>query len=184
MVKDFGERIRCAHKSKKQFKPSFVQSYTRFDELSDMKIREYYESEPTCPPYDEDGNFLCDDEEVKKYERETDKFKNEKPSFVVKDICYAILSDEKTTLSLEKILDRLNLKSRHKVVYCSEYGSCQRLDELKEWERGYHFCQGHIEENDETVHSFSGWTLAWYVQKWYEQVPDGKAPVFEKYKER
>ena len=164
LIKDLGGRIRCSHKSKKELKPSFVDSYTTFDELSDMKITEFYELESMGPSQDEDGN-------------------NEKPTFVVNDVCYAILSDENSILSLEKVLDRLNFEPKYKTVYCSDHydlGPCKRLDKLDDWEKDLAFCPGHSEENNVTVHPFCGWTLAWYVQKWYKQTPNGQAPVFEK----
>lgn len=182
LIKDLDGRIRCSHKSKKELKPSFVDSYTTFDELSDMKVTEFYESGPHIPPEDEDGSFLCDDKEIKQYEKEMDNFNNEEPNFVVNDVCYAILSDENSILSLEEVLDRLNLELKTRVVYCrGGYSSrCNRLEELDERQREFAFCPGHAEENNYTVHPFSGWTLAWYVQKWYEQTPNGQAPVFEK----
>lgn len=181
LVDDLGGRIRCAHKSQeKKLKPSFVSSYTTFDALSNVEITRYYEIEPESPSCDEDGNFLCSKKELEAYEKKMEEFEDEKPTFIVEDVCYAILSDEKSILSLEKVLDRLNLEPKYKTVYCGDrLGYCQRIDELNEWQREFAFCPGHREENNRTVHGFDGWALAWYIQKWYEQVPNGKAPVFE-----
>ncbi|MDD5191665.1 MAG: hypothetical protein PHH54_01905 [Candidatus Nanoarchaeia archaeon] len=179
LVRDLGGRIRCSHKSKKELKPSFVHSYTTFDEFSDMKITESFQSEPIAPSYDEDGSFPCDNKELEAYGKEMDKFYHEEPSFVVEDICYAILSDENSVLSLERILDRLNLELKYRTVYCGSryaFGPCKRLNESDEQRN----CPGHTEENKITVHTFDGWTLARYVQKWYEQVDNGQASVFEK----
>ena len=166
LIKDLAGRVRYAHRSEEKLKPSFITSYKTFDKLSNMDVIECYEQEPIDPSY---GEMM--------------EFNNEEP-IIIPDVCYAILSDEKSILSLETVLDRLNLEPRMKTVYCHEIGPCERLDELSDWARECSetttICPGHLEENNMTVHGFSGWTLAWYVQKWYEQVSDGKARVFER----
>lgn len=102
--------------------------------------------------------------------------------------CYSLVSERGSVLSLEKILDRLNLEPRTKIEFCPSNiyvvgVPCKRVKELSENERTIYetsgSCPGHLEEG-KTVHPFSGWTLAHYVQKWYEQMDDGKAPIFSK----
>lgn len=186
-IRDLAGRVRCAHKSEKRLKPSFVRSFSYFDKDRQAHVANYWEDSPRDKVPDDawDENtgelldFYKDDWEV--YQKELEKFKEEKPTFIVKDFCYAILSDENTILSLEEILDRLNLESKTKTVYCSGL-ECKRLDELPEDKWFYEgcMCPGHIEENDIIVHPFDGWELAWYVQKWHEQIPNGQSPVFEK----
>lgn len=98
--------------------------------------------------------------------------------------CYNILSDRDMTLSLETVLDRLNLNPKVQIIYCPDNHlvigrPCKRkkeltreqLEEYKETKR----CPGHEDKTNETVHPFDGWDLAWYVQRWHEQ---NDAPVF------
>ena len=183
-ILDSGERIRCAHINNKNLKPNYIESYSSFDKLADIVETNIWDSEPQSPPCDDDGDFLCDDEDIKKYEENLKKYNDEK-TIIVPDVCYAILNDEKIVLPLEKVLDRLNLEPKYKTVYCGDRRSldvCRRPDESCKESEYLDICQGHIEENNQTVHPFSGWTLALYVQKWYEQRPNGQAPVFEKKK--
>lgn len=187
-INDLGGKVRCAHKSEKKFKPSFIGSFSYFDKERQMQIVNYSENEPRdnlpdCA-WDENTGKLLDSykNEWEAHQKQMEKFENENPTFIIDNYCYAILSDEKTILSLEKVLDRLNLQPRTKTVYCSGF-ECKRIDEIPKNERELYEgerCGGHKEENDITIHPFSGWKLAWYVQKWYEQVLDGKSPVFEK----
>jgi len=90
--------------------------------------------------------------------------------------CYSILSDEGVILPLEEVLDRLNLSNSFVYCFDSSSNSCSRLEEVPERDRELYknSCLGHRAK--ETIHSFDGWTLAWYVQKWHGQ--DARAPVF------
>lgn len=125
---------------------------------------------------DQAGRIRCAHKSIIK--EDTEEFTEPVPD------CYSVISDEGIILSLEEILDRLNLEPRNKIVYCHAIGPCERLGELDDWTRESYkltkICPGHEEENNKTMHPFCGWTLALYVQKWHEQVPDGKAPVFKK----
>lgn len=194
-IKDLGGRLRCYNFSKKKLKPSYIESYDSFDELSQTKQRHFYEKEPMDPipdedyAYDESRNFLYE-EELKDYQEELEEFKNENPTFEVIDNCYAILSEKGRILPLETILKRLNLRPAYETFYCKYNsndiipGVCKRLNELDDIDReNYEFterCPGHIRTHNYIEFPFGGWTLALYVQKWYEQSPDGKAPFFEK----
>ncbi len=187
-IKDLAGRVRCIHKSEKRLKLSFIENYKIFDEHSQMDKTNYFEIEPrdTLPDdaWDENTGELLNfyKEEWKEYQEQMEKFEEEKPTVIVKDFCYAILSDENVIFSLEEVLDRLNLELRMRTVYCSGI-ECKRLDEIPEdekWLYEHGMCMGHEEENDKTIHPFDGWTLALYVQKWYEQVLNGRVPVWKK----
>jgi len=91
------------------------------------------------------------------------------------NVCYAILSDKQRILSLETVLNRLNLRPKFKRVYINpELGINEPRDLMSESN------SVHMEPNDKVEFPFDGWDLAFYVQKWYEQLPNGTAPVFEK----
>ncbi len=104
------------------------------------------------------------------------------------DFCYTILSDIETILSLETILRRLNLNPEFQTVYCGGYPysiePCKKLHKLNAEEREryslFHRCMGHTELTNQIEFPFDGWTLAFYAKKWYEQLPNGQAPLFEK----
>lgn len=187
-IRDLGGRVRCAHKSEKKFKPSFIRSFSYFDKDRQIQIVDYSEDKPRdnlpdCA-WDENTGKLLNDykDDWKAYQEQMEKFEQEKSTLIINDFCYSILSDEKVILPLEKVLDRLNLQPRTKTVYCSGH-KCKRIDEISKNEREFYegcMCMGHKEENNITIHPFSGWTLASYIQKWHEQVPDGKSPIFEK----
>lgn len=182
-VIDAAGRIRCAHITEKMMKPSFItESSQTFDEPSQTTEVFYIEDNPynRLPEGEED---LTEDDKKK-----IEKWDAEEPSVLVRDVCYSILSDENTILSLEEVLDRLNLEPRTRTIYCNSgrnglcFSSCNRIDELDKEDREMYKvtgrCQGHVEEKNITVHPFDGWTLAQYVRKWYKQVPNGKARVF------
>jgi len=180
-ITDFGGRLRCAHESEQKFKPSFVEYYDFFDKLSGMKRRNFHETGPDVP-FSEDG-FKYDVDQ-KHYERELEIFEKEEPTFLVNDVCYAIISEKGRILPLETILKRLNLSPETVKVYCNTLGPCKRLDELSREDRDdlmeLRLCQGHIQPHNKTEFPFDGWDLAFYVQKWYQQLPEGKVPLFEK----
>ena len=143
VIKDRGGKLRCINRSEKKLKPSFITSYTHFDELSGMKRVEYYEDAPRNP-------FDCGDEVEElslKQEEELEKFEQEEPTAVIDNICYAIISNREVIMPLETTLKRLNLRP---------------------------------ERSNEIEFPFDGWDLSFYVQKWYQQLSDGKAPIFEK----
>lgn len=79
-----------------------------------------------------------------------DKWNTEERTAVYADFCYAILSDKEYILPLETILKRLEVTSPF------------------------------YERQGNTEFPFDGWDLAFYVKKWYEQFPNGQAPLFEK----
>lgn len=127
-VSDLGGKIRCANIIQgKKIKSNFSESYDLFDYLSQVHKTEYIEIEPRNP-------------------RLVEQFNSEEP-IIINDICYAILSDKGTILSLEKIIKRLNIFS---------------------------------ESTGQVALPFDGWSLALFVEKWYNQLPQGKAPFFNK----
>ena len=89
------------------------------------------------------------------------------------------------------ILQRLNLAPRTRVVYCGRgfpvSGPCKRLEEVEDDLRDFYEkngeCPGHEEPFGKVVFPFDGWDLAYYLQRWKEQVPDGKAPWFSERQE-
>ncbi len=175
-IRDNKGRIRCANVVEKKFKPSFVNKRIVFDDYAKLDKIEYYEVAPKPLPKDTDGKVK------EESPNELAKFEEEEPTFIVTDACYAVLSDEGTSLPLEAILDRLNLLPKTKTTYCRYCtGGYDGLEQLGQDEREVYEvlgCLGHPEENTMTMHYFNGWELAWHIQKWYEQVPGGKAPIF------
>ncbi len=169
-IMDLGGRLRCANISK-QILYGEIYSYNFFDKESNMFKTGYSEK-----------NSEVDFEEITET---NDEILNQK-KHQIDDICYAILSDKGNILSLEKVLNRLNLLPRYNRVYCYNFNNCKKKNGLSKEDKEFYgelnLCPGHQVENNEVVHPFDGWTFARYIQKWYEQVPDGKAPVFEKKK--
>lgn len=174
-IKDKAGRIRCAHISRKEIKPSFFNSYVHYDDLSATNSIEYFENEPLFGAED----FLFEEDESlnkgynekhKKYLEDVELFKNEEPT-IIQDHCYAIMDDSSLTLSLEEIIKRLNIAPEYEVKYC-EGVICQRRDELNEYEKKISSnisCIGHRDPSNKLEFNFDGWTLAYYVQKWHEQ---------------
>jgi len=189
-VKDMGGRIRCAHQSIIELKPSFVDAYRTFDERAQAERISFIEETPIAPGGgpDEDEEDKQYDKDYKKYEKQLAKFENEDPVFIATDLCYAVLSDKGDILSLEEILNRLNLNRATYTVYCTKKGLTHDFHsydivrcKLGEWDNDME-CLGHTVYTNNTVHDFDGWYLAWHVQRWHEQLPDGKAPVLGKRK--
>lgn len=104
------------------------------------------------------------------------------------DSCYKVISEREIILPLEEVLDRLNKESRLETVYCpkkvnEDNPKCRGLEYFSRDEMFHgsynENCLGHEREKNITIHPFSGWTLAHYVQKWHEQSSSGKASVFK-----
>ena len=98
-------------------------------------------------------------------------------------------SDNKV-LSLENIVKCLNIRPETDRTYCppkkqDAYFGCtpERLKGMTTYDREVYdlleHCFGHDEPHEHTEFHFDGWDLSAYVQKWHEQVTDGKALVFE-----
>ncbi len=169
-IMDLGGRLRCANKSK-QILHGEIDSYDFFDKESNTLKTGYCEKNT--------------EEDFEKITETSEEILNTK-KHQIDNICYAILSDKGNVLSLEKVLDRLNLEPRYRTFWCRDISDCEKKKELSKEDKEFYgklnLCPGHQVENNEVVHPFDGWTFAWYIQKWYEQVPDEKAPVFEKKK--
>lgn len=138
--------VRCSHvEPLGPFKPSFLESYTGFDELSGIERTYFDENEPhqydgIPQDYDERDISLGYKEE---YERNTflvQKFEEEDSTLVVTDPCYAIISEGRAYLPLETVLDRLDVASR----FLSS-------------------------DEPQSVYPFSGFTLADFVRAWWNQ---------------
>jgi hypothetical protein len=190
MARDLGGRLRCTHKSKSRFRPSFIESYNTFDDHAQMRRIDVHERKPIDPMledvFDEDtGELLeCYDEEREKYFRKQERYDEEEKSLVVTDACLAIISDIGKILSLETILRRLNIGDEIRTVYCNGIGGeCDRVDELSESDKQSYglvaHCPGHTDPTNELVFPFDGWTLAFYVQKWWNQLDGRMPPLFE-----
>ncbi len=197
VFRDIGGRVKCAHREIKRFKPSYLTSYDFFDDLSQTKRTEFFEQSPQ-------EELLFDEDDIKahgkkrirelelKHEQELLEYEKEEATEEVLDVCGAILSDVGTILPLEELLNRLNLQKTGPRVYCAKNGyvlesfytdirrSKCKIDKQEPWEPEPFIdeCQGHDLPPHETVHDFDGYYLAWMVQKWYEQVPEGKSPVY------
>ena len=189
-IRDFDGKLRCAHTSKKGYKPGFVYHFNLFDEHSQAEVRDYYDSKPTDPlpddAWDDDTGDVKPEfkEEYQAYLELLETFKQEEPTFIVTERCGAIISEKDYALPLETILKRLCVGPVLETVYCGRYPEpCRRQDELDEHGRDMYelteSCPGHVQPAQQLVFSMDGRTLASYIQKWYEQIPDGQAPILE-----
>lgn len=147
---DLEGRIRCAAEDKKELREALIESYTHYDDFSQSKRKEYLE-------------FHLDDWELEKYENA--------PRITVKERCGAILSDKGSVLPLAEVIDRLDI-FQGSSVFCK--GETCKDPFLKEFDLDRK-CFGHV-INNHLEFPFDGWYLAWNVQKWYEQKPDGTTP--------
>ena len=188
-ILDNGGRTRCSHREIKIMKPSFIHESSSFDNHSLMEKLEIYDCKPYDPTpvewEDDDGNLVDYSPEYEEFQKHLDEYESEEPINVT-DTCYAIIREDKNKpLPLETILKRLNLRSNYEIAYCvNEFEPCKKINTLsKEDQELYKMldhCPGHMQRTKKTEFPFDGWDLAFYVQKWYEQVPEGKSPVFER----
>ena len=166
---DAGGRTRCAHRTVKKMKPSFIESYGGFDHHSQMRTLSVYEEGPIEP--DED----CEDFVWERYLSRKALFDSE-PAVDCVDVCYAIIEEPEWKMPLETIFRRLNIHPETKIRYCKS--SFERPCP-NSWESSG-MCKGHVEDTNTVEFTFDGWTMANYVQKWKEQ---GNAPLRAKRKE-
>lgn len=117
LIDDLDGRTRCSQMTEQSFKPSYVTYWTLNDPHAGFERREYFEDRPNLPvPLEALTQFgeLIDEAwrpEFDWYERETEKYEKEEATFVVRNMCSAIISDKRMILPLEEILSRLNLRS-------------------------------------------------------------------------
>lgn len=111
------------------------------------------------------------------YNEEIKKLKEQFPTTEITP-CRGILSDKGKTLSLETILNRLNINPVLEKTYCKD--NLHGCDVYKE---EYH-CNGHNHKTNKIEFTCDGWDIAFYVQRWMEQVPKGEAPIFETEEEK
>lgn len=174
---DAGGRLRCAHKSLKLIKPSFIAEYSAgWDHHSQQKENEVYEDAPRDPSsIDDEGKLeLTDDYDA--YEENLAKY-NLEEAVEILDVCYAIIQEPKDKpLAFETILTRLNIQPEVRTVYCrGSYGMgpCRRLDQLDAVDRLVYraspFCPGHKDKTRQCEFEFDGWTMAYYLLKWKQQ---------------
>lgn len=190
MIKDLNGAIRCAHTKEEKMKPNFVNYFDSTDIYSQMRRRKYFEMKPRDPVPDDAYDFKTGKlnsfwkKEEEDYEKELKKFEKEEETFVVKDTCFAILSDKGTTLPLETVVRRLNLAPEYATVYCQHY-KCpeQRLSQMDKEETNLWngVCKGHMVPTGETVFDFDGYHLASVVKKWFNQSVAGTAPLYKEH---
>ena len=145
-VKDLAGRIRCAHFNDFQLKQGETSTYKNYDNYSEMDEIQYV----------------------------VQNWSEKKPTTMVHDVCYAIISEKDYKLSLEKIIRRLNKASETKRVYCGNGTTQQKCIEEK---KDVGLCPGHNEVNKEVEFDCASPNLSVCVRKWYGQ---GNAPFFEK----
>lgn len=189
-IRDCGGKLRCAQFEIKKFKPSFVVSYSTFDENAKLERVVCFEKEPQNPIHDDAYNkktgklLKAYEDDFNEYQKELEQFENEDKSFVVNDYCYSIISDKGNTLSLETILKRLTITPETMRIHCPGLKcTFKRLKQMSKEERWLYggICFGHDEPTNNLEFEFmDGWNLASYTQKWYEQLPHGKSPWFDK----
>lgn len=181
ILRDLDGKLRCSASKEQKLKPSYVQTYEIFDEESQTTKKTYYEEKPFCLVPDDEWDEPSLDEEVKKYQAEMEKYEQEEENFVVKDTCHAIISDKDYVLPLETVIKRLNISPKNRMIRCDKC-SPEELKKIPKESREMcedrGFCLSHPVPNNELVFCFDGWDLAFYVQKWYQQVPDGNASLF------
>ena len=85
----------------------------------------------------------------------------------------ALPKQNQSILSLEKILNRLRVGPTTRREYCTPFGTCK-----KDKERLEIHCLGHEQPHPTVAYPFDGWILASYAKLWHQQVPEGKAPLF------
>jgi len=150
-IEDIEGKLRCAHKTERRLRPSFLRQLNHGDEIS------YWEDKPTNPipedAWDEEGG-LSEDwlEKWDEYQTQLARFGDEKPTELINDFCYIVLSDEKLVLPLETILRRLNIAPETRTVYCPDsYKGCtpERLKQIPEkdrWKYETAVCLGHLKK--------------------------------------
>lgn len=187
---DLEGTIRCAHVTERFLKPNYVFSFNRLDPYSKLIKKEHWEDDirSDCPvhAFDEKTGKLKKEyeEEWNNYQALLKDFNEKEATFHVKDICGAIISDVGTILSLEEVIGRLNKTSKFRTSYCPGYDGCtpeqlaaRSLTDI-EFNKGINYCPGHPVPRKQVVLALDGADLALYVQKWYRQLPDGTAPLF------
>jgi hypothetical protein len=184
-------RTRCAHTTFKQVTPGYICEWRppHMAKDTDMEMIDFWDEAPTPPEdkfsddaYGEDGKILdFFKEELEEAVEEYQRYQ-EAPKTPIRDVCYAIISEPRDMLwSLEKLINRFNLQPKHEIVYCNgdPISKCKRTNELSSRDKKMYevteHCPGHeIVCNVEVP--FDGWDMAFYVQKWYNQFPEGQFP--------
>jgi hypothetical protein len=146
--------LRCINEEPKTFKEGYYSVFKKFDPRSGSVRTTYMKNLP----------LHGDKESWDDYRKETRKVG-------VIERCGAIISDKGTVLSLADVIDRLNVYPGEYLEFCRGKECAEAFGELEISRK----CFGHT-VIDHCVFPFDGWRLARYVQKWYEQSPDGTAP--------
>lgn len=185
--------LRCTHRTVNWLKPSFVEEYKGFDSLAQCNKIEYHERPPVDPLPSEAYEILGLDvflkqnpdwkEDYEKYSEQKAKFEKEEPVEFT-DVCFAVIREQDSVLSLEEVLRRKNLAPETTRIYCLGYLCAERIAKRTAKEKELYSlgstCSGHEAPVNEFIVGMDGWTLAAYVHRWWEQLPDGKAPLFGK----
>jgi hypothetical protein len=179
--------VRCNHIERDYITKGFVvDEGSRVDEYADLVRHTFREDKPLDPSYyDDDYELVYPEPEYTNYLKAKERYESTDETQEIMNPCWAILVEPETKiLSLEAVIDRLNIQEKYRMKFCHDDRSLPCKNPNPERKTYNISCQGHIEENPYVVVPFCGWTMAWYVQKWYEQLPNGTAPVFKKPGER
>ena len=112
-----GNIIRCAHVDHLYTKPSFTEEQGPYnDDLSGFMRPDFIEIEPRLhdglpePEDDKDREeiLIAYSSTVRENKARLEKFNSEKPELII-DPCYALISDKGSLLSLETVLNRVNV---------------------------------------------------------------------------
>lgn len=185
--------LRCTHRTVNWLKPSFVEEYQGFDSLAQCNKIEYCERPPIDYLPNEAYETGLDDffkqnpcwkKDYERYSEQKAKFEKEELAAFT-EVCFAIIREQDSVLPLEEVLRRKNLIPETTPVYCpgmqcsAERIATMPCDEKVVYDLSYR-CPGHSEPDNRFIVGMDGWALAAYVQKWWEQTPAGRAPLFGK----
>lgn len=185
---DFGGKVRCAHVDFKKLKPDFINDwFSYYNDNAKMKKVLFNEEEPyhSIPEdaWDEETGELSPIYEKEWYDHleNLEKFNNQKATEIITDPCYAIISDKNLILPLETILRRLNI-APESIRISHKREKCKNPEDLSPLAKEHYkitgMCMGHEVPNNKIVFNFDGWDLAFYVQRWFEQLPGDNFPPF------
>ena len=148
-IKDLLGVVRCAHETPIEMRKTFSSRMDLYDHLSQLRKYQYFENEPVP---DIPSDLLEQDGIPKGWE-------NEWREYLQKQTRYE--NEEPQVIAKDLCLAIL---SERDVVFSLE----KILERLKE-------NSGQLD----SIFTFDGWDMGFYVQRWWEQEPKGKAPLYE-----
>jgi hypothetical protein len=146
-VKDLAGRVRCAHSDKWGMKQGDMSVRKSYDKYSEMDNIQYV----------------------------LHNWSEEKPVIEMHDICYAIISEKDYTISLEKVIKRLNTNPETYREYCKD-GSNPPVCQIERRPEP-NYCTGHSKPFPKVIFTKEHDQIAAIIKKWYEQE---NAQFFEK----